>query len=635
MDIYEAASQGRIDAIKFAVEQGCDVDGPNEDGKTPLWFAVQSGQPEACRFLMSLGAGRGPQNPSLLEVAVGGGYADIVALLWPHCNAEREHRSLKTAISLGFHEIADFLIETGAFEYQDSEVSGTESLIEDGSPERESTVFQQWERFLFVRRGQKLPLHRVFFDYALLLATKAGRNAGLRLVEFLLGESMPDVNCKIMINGQFETPLTAAAEKGNLEILATLIDHPNIDLTICGKYNWPAFLHLLASPLSISTERGRVIARRLAYKAVPNRLFIDSREIRLQGAFQNVLRFGDDGLVKQVIDLVRGAAGTLILPLLIRANEVDGLTWVLNCDGVSSKKPPPAFWVLLCQYFKRYQDQDALGLFTSVTEFLVEKKIWNQAILKCLHACNFSFIQQFFYPLSVAPPKEVTEETLWNAIHCGLWKSPGFENLLFSNADLNGSDPHPNGLGRLELEIIPHAFFDDPSSAAQKISLRSALPSASPNPSNPHLYSYQMELIRLEQQNKRRLFFAGDTRCPLSWAAKSHNAPLVNALLRSPQVNVNFQDPSDRTPLMYAIAVNDRPIVERLLNHRDIDLNLRDAEGRTAIFYAAQGGDLSIVQLLIGTQNVDFSIRNKNGKNVKEFAKKAKLKQDIVAALSN
>lgn len=95
MDIYEAASQGRIDAIKFAVEQGCDVDGPNEDGKTPLWFAVQSGQPEACRFLMSLGAGRGPQNPSLLEVAVGGGYADIVALLWPHCNAEREHRSLK------------------------------------------------------------------------------------------------------------------------------------------------------------------------------------------------------------------------------------------------------------------------------------------------------------------------------------------------------------------------------------------------------------------------------------------------------------------------------------------------------------------------------------------------------------
>ncbi|GMF75684.1 unnamed protein product [Aspergillus oryzae] len=612
MDIYEAASQGRIDAIKFAVEQGCDVDGPNEDGKTPLWFAVQSGQPEACRFLMSLGAGRGPQNPSLLEVAVGGGYADIVALLWPHCNAEREHRSLKTAISLGFHEIADFLIETGAFEYQDSEVT--------------ISVRATWAEAAFASR---------IFDYALLLATKAGRNAGLRLVEFLLGESMPDVNCKIMINGQFETPLTAAAEKGNLEILATLIDHPNIDLTICGKYNWPAFLHLLASPLSISTERGRVIARRLAYKAVPNRLFIDSREIRLQGAFQNVLRFGDDGLVKQVIDLVRGAAGTLILPLLIRANEVDGLTWVLNCDGVSSKKPPPAFWVLLCQYFKRYQDQDALGLFTSVTEFLVEKKIWNQAILKCLHACNFSFIQQFFYPLSEAPPKEVTEETLWNAIHCGLWKSPGFENLLFSNADLNGSDPHPNGLGRLELEIIPHAFFDDPSSAAQKISLRSALPSASPNPSNPHLYSYQMELIRLEQQNKRRLFFAGDTRCPLSWAAKSHNAPLVNALLRSPQVNVNFQDPSDRTPLMYAIAVNDRPIVERLLNHRDIDLNLRDAEGRTAIFYAAQGGDLSIVQLLIGTQNVDFSIRNKNGKNVKEFAKKAKLKQDIVAALSN
>ncbi|KAE8323055.1 ankyrin repeat-containing domain protein [Aspergillus sergii] len=661
MDIYKAASQGSIDAIKVAVEQGYDVDGPNKDGKTPLWFAVQSGQAEACRFLMSLGATVEAQNPSILEVAVRGGHADIVALLWPHCNAERAYRSLESAISLGFHEIADFMIETGAFEYRNSEVSGTESLIKDGFPERESTVYQQWERFLFVRRGQELPLHRILCDYALLLAAKAGRNAGLRLVRFLLGESMADVNCKIVINGQFETPLTAAAEKGNLEILATLVDHPSIDLTICGKYNWPAFLHLLASPLSISTERGRVIARQLAYKAAPNRFFIDSREIRLQGAFQNVLQFGDDNLVKQVIELVRGAAGVLVLPLLIRANEVDGLTWVLNSDAVSSKKPPPAFWVLLCQYFERHQDQDALGLFTHVTEFLVEKEIWNQAILKCLHARHFSFIQQFFYPLSEAPPKEVTEETLvgfpaastdpfiiqewssqgfarvalWNAIHCGLWKSPNFENLLFSNADLNGPDPHPNGPGRPEPEMIPHAFFDDPSRAAQMTSLRPAPPPAGPNPPNPFLHSYQMQLIRLEQQNKRRLVIAGDTRSPLSWAATSHNAPLVDALLLSPQVSVNSRDSHDRTALMYAIAVNDRPIVERLLNHRDIDLNLQDVEGRTAIFYAAQGEDLSIVQLLVGTQKVDFSIRNRNGQNVREFAKQAQLKQDVVTALSN
>jgi ankyrin repeat protein len=245
MEIYEAATHGNIDAIKSAAERGCDINGRDKDGKAPL-LAAQNGQTEACRFLIAQGAGMEAQSPSILEVAVQGGHADVVALLWSHCDVVREHRSLESAISLGFHEIAHFLIETGRFEYLDSEVTNS------GFPEPMSTSFQQWERFLFVRRGQELPLHHLFWDYALLLAAKADRNAGLRLVEFLLGDFMANVNCKIMINERFETPLTAAAENGNLEILAALMDHPNTNVTICGKYDWPAFLHLLASPLSIS-----------------------------------------------------------------------------------------------------------------------------------------------------------------------------------------------------------------------------------------------------------------------------------------------------------------------------------------------------------------------------------------------
>ena len=659
MNIHEAASEGNIDAIKCAVEQGCDVDSPNKDGHTPLFLAVHRGQAEACRFLMSLGAGMKGRNSGILEVAAGRGHMNIVQLLWPHCNAAREYLSLETAISLGFHEVADFLIETGAFGDKNSDVTVPELPMKYKFVERGSTAFQQWERFLFVRRGQELRLHRVFLDYALLLATKADRNTGLRLVEFLLRESMVDVNRKIMIDEGYETPLTTAAEKGNLEILAALADHPNIDLTICGKYNWPAFLHLLASPLSIATERGRAIVRRLSYKSPPNRFFI-GQKFGLKDVFQNVLRFGDSGLVKQVIDLVRGAAGTLILPLLIRVNEVDGLMWVLDCHAVSLTNPSPELWVLLCQYIERHQDKDALELLTTVAEFLVEKGTWNQAILKCLYTRNLSFIQQFFYPCYKEPPKEVTEETLvglpaastdhslmkewasqgfaratlWSAIHGGIWKSPAFQNLLFNaNVDLNESDPHPGGT---EPQKIPHAFFNDLSSEGQMSSFRSP-PGliGGHNPPDRVLQDYQMHMVLLEQHNKRRLLGARDKKCPLSWAVTSRNAPLVDALLLSPQVNINFQDPLDRTPLMYAIAVNDRPIVERLLNHRDIDLNLRDAEGRTAIFYAAQGGDLSMVQLLVGTQKVDFAIRNQSGKSVQEFAKKAKLNRDIVTALSS
>jgi hypothetical protein len=55
------------------------------------------------------------QKTSILEVAAQGGHTEIVALLWLHCNAEREHLSQGSSISLGFHGIAIFSIETGEF----------------------------------------------------------------------------------------------------------------------------------------------------------------------------------------------------------------------------------------------------------------------------------------------------------------------------------------------------------------------------------------------------------------------------------------------------------------------------------------------------------------------------------------
>lgn len=340
----------------------------------------------------------------------------------------------------------------------------------DGFPERDTAAFQQWERFLFVRNEEQLHLNHLFFDYALLLSSKADRNAGLRLVQLLLEEPTPmaDVNCRIKINGQFETPLTAAAEAGNLEILTALIDHSNTRLTICGKNDWPAFLHFIACDQSIITEKGRAIARRLFIETHPDHFLSDSRgtglETGLEAVFKNVLRFGDDMLVKQVIELVKGAAGIVILPLLIRANEPSGLKWILQRDIMHASKPPPILWVLLCDYLLNHPHSDALGLFTRVAEFLVEKAIWSRIILKCLDARNFFLVRQVFCHL-----REVTEDTivglpeaptdqslleewanhglpnaaLWHYTHSRISGNPAFKNLLSCpSIDLNGSDPH-------------------------------------------------------------------------------------------------------------------------------------------------------------------------------------------------
>ena len=137
MDLYQAATLDDTEAIRAAAEQGCDISTSNIDGKTPLWFAVQNGQSDACSLLITRGANIDAQNFIILEIAVQGGHADIVALLWPHCKAENEQRSLESAISLGFHEIADFLIGTGEFGYQHPQANGTNLLMGEGFPERD------------------------------------------------------------------------------------------------------------------------------------------------------------------------------------------------------------------------------------------------------------------------------------------------------------------------------------------------------------------------------------------------------------------------------------------------------------------------------------------------------------------
>lgn len=674
MDLHEAAKQGSVVDIESALEEGCDINICDKNEKTPLWFAVQRGHLNACRILIARGARVEEQRPSILELAVQKGHTKIVELLWPHCKGESQYRCLETAISLGFHGIADFFVETQAFEYQHSQASDLEILKKDGFPRRGIADFQQWERFIFVRRSEKLHMHRIFFDYALLLATKVDRDAGLRLVNLLLEGDCPlaNPNCRIKIDEEIETPLTNAAEKSNLEILAILIQRPDTMLTICGKYSWPAFLHLLASPDSIASEKGLAIARMLSNETLPDLFLINGKGARLETVFKNVLRLGDDILVKQVINLVLGAAGISILPLLVRANEAHGLRWILNSDIAHASKPPPILWVLLCDFFQRNPSSEALKLFIRVAEFMIEKAIWDRTILACLNSCNFCFVKQFFYPLNEIPPREVAEETLaglsqasmdqplirewadkgfanaalWSAVRSGIWKNPAFESLL-SCSYIDPDEPFPRGESTYTREANKSSPPLPGNSTGEKRKFQfrpvedfSDLPVVPGSRQSHARQDYQMQLMLLEQQNMKRLMMARKEqeemavgKSPLAWAAANRNTQLVELLLRTSRVNVNSQDAQKRTPLIHAIAVNDWQTVERLLKIEDIDLNLPDDTGRTAVFHAAQTGDLHIIRLLTETQKVDLSIRDCNGESVFDFATNNG-KQNVVAALA-
>ncbi|KAJ5753784.1 uncharacterized protein N7511_007937 [Penicillium nucicola] len=682
MDIYEAARQGSVDDIEFAIETGCEVNVPDQNFRTPLFFAVHNGHIDACRTLIARGAIMDDDSQIILDLAIRGGHAEILELLWPYCKVETEYRCLERAVSLGFHDIADFLVGTGQFKYQLSDASEIEMIKKNGFQQQEMAAFQQWERYIFARGSEKIDLHRVFFDYALLLAAKADRNAGLRLVNFLLeGENpLADVNCMINVAGEIETPLTNAAEKGNLKILENLIGRQDIMLAICGKYNWPAFLHLLANSQSIASEKGQAIAQTLSTDTICDSFLIDNKGTRLEAIFENVLRHGNDALVMQVIELVHGTAGMSILPLLIRANEAKGLRWVLNDRTAGTLKPPPILWVLLCNFFEENANTEAWKLFIQVAEFFVKNAIWDRMILVCLSSRNLRFVKQFFYPLREIQPREVTEETtrglsqastnqsllqewvdrgfasttLWSAIVSGLWKSPAFE-LLISHANIDPNEPFQGKVSlKKEADNLPPSFSWN--SIGEKRKLSTGSPAGNPLrfPGDPNMMNsvqqdYQNQLILLEQQNKRRLMMARGEQeriktggslqetmwnSPLAFAAACRNIQLVEVLLRISRVNVNSQDVNNQTPLILAITLKDSQVVSRLLEIGGTDLNLRDNKGRTAIFHAAQVEDLHLVQLLKGSHRVDLSIRDCDGRSVYDFAKLIG-NQDVIAALAS
>ena len=56
LDIFEAASLGRLGRLKECARTGSDVNSRSKDGFTALHFASYFGQPEAARLLIELGA---------------------------------------------------------------------------------------------------------------------------------------------------------------------------------------------------------------------------------------------------------------------------------------------------------------------------------------------------------------------------------------------------------------------------------------------------------------------------------------------------------------------------------------------------------------------------------------------------
>ncbi|KAH7383520.1 ankyrin repeat-containing domain protein [Cadophora sp. MPI-SDFR-AT-0126] len=651
-DIHRAASIGDLETLKACIEQGCDINTVRE-GRTPIWFAADSGQLEACRFLIEKGAVLNLTQMSEgtpLCSAVEKGNTAVVALLLPHCNARWEFQTLERAICLGFHEIADLMLSSGILRYP---CNGTGTLpYHVGSVMVRPNTLSHWQRFIFDRPDRLAALDPLYLEYLLVGGARAGEE-GLHVIEFLLQEGKVDVNCRVRVDDGLETPLTAAAEQGNLEVIRYLLEQPGINVALCGKYEWPPFLHFLRNSRSVSNPEGLCLLKSLSTGLLIHKIKIYKSKVPgpFEVVFQNALRCSNESIMQSVIEIVRGAAGDKILPLLVRAHDKQGLEWML-CSQHTFKCDSQSSWVLICEYLQAYEDTEAFELLVEVADTHVRWGIWSPAIPMCLYTQNFRFAKQFFFEARQEDIHKLTSETLrgfndaarndkliaawnesghanaalWDAVHSGLWKDcPEFGSIL-SDERINPNmyDPHPDlptKAAKIDHKFIRQASDALPARGPIRASIH--LPNTSSS-GNHAIQDYQMQLMLLEQENKKRLMSsrAGVKKSLLTWAAATGDSWLVHAVLRNPRIDVNIQDSYQQTALMYAVARGDKNLVAKLLIRNDIRVNLVDDQGRSSIFYAAQGGHEDIVEMLIKTNKIYISIQDTEGRTAMDYARK-------------
>lgn len=123
------------------------------------------------------------------------------------------------------------------------------------------------------------------------------------------------------------------------------------------------------------------------------------------------------------------------------------------------------------------------------------------------------------------------------------------------------------------------------------------------------LQDYQMQIMLLEQQRKRRL-----QKHIEQWRVTDEEAiAVMNLLLATDRVNPDTRDNYGRTPLMIAVEKGSTKIVEMLLATDRVDPDTKNNERRTPLIIAVEKGLIEIVKMLLATGRVDPAAEDKGG----------------------
>ena len=122
--LIHACYAGDVDAVRYLVDAGADIDIESYLNKTPLYEAVCAGATEVVAFLLEAGAYIADDDETLLPNAARGGHTDVTRLLI-EAGGDVEpwggHLALVEACRYGYADIVDVLIDKGNADIEASE----------------------------------------------------------------------------------------------------------------------------------------------------------------------------------------------------------------------------------------------------------------------------------------------------------------------------------------------------------------------------------------------------------------------------------------------------------------------------------------------------------------------------------
>jgi ankyrin repeat protein len=172
----------------------------------------------------------------------------------------------------------------------------------------------------------------------------------------------------------------------------------------------------------------------------------------------------------------------------------------------------------------------------------------------------------------------------------------------------------------------------------------------SPNGGSFAFQDYQMQLMLLEQQNKRRLMMARQEQDSMTREQDSMRREqdlmrreqdlmrreqdlirplrlvrlvgfthemaerIIKLLLATGDVAPDTRDNAGRTPLSITAEIGAEQIVELLLATNEVDPNTRDNTGRTPLNWAAEKGWEAVIALLLATRGIDPDAEDDDGR---------------------